>query len=81
MSSRDSDETSGREVSDAPRSRMRAIWEQVSTLLVAVLIALAIRAFLVEPFRIPSGSMFPTLLIGDHLFVSKLIDRRSKSFC
>ncbi|MDG2335450.1 MAG: signal peptidase I [Myxococcota bacterium] len=54
------------------RSRLAAIWEQVSTLLVAVLIALAIRAFLVEPFRIPSGSMFPTLLIGDHLFVNKL---------
>jgi len=52
--------------------RLAAIWEQVSTLVVAVLIALAIRAFLVEPFRIPSGSMFPTLLIGDHLFVNKL---------
>lgn len=72
MSSNDSHETAGPEASDAPRSRMRAIWEQVSTLLVAVLIALAIRAFLVEPFRIPSGSMFPTLLIGDHLFVNKL---------
>jgi len=54
------------------RGRLAAIWEQISTLLVAVVIALAIRAFLVEPFRIPSGSMFPTLLIGDHLFVNKL---------
>jgi signal peptidase I len=51
---------------------MAALWEQVSTLLVAIVIALAIRTFIVEPFRIPSGSMFPTLLIGDHLFVNKL---------
>ena len=49
------------------------VWEQVSTLGLAVLIALAIRAFVIEPFRIPSGSMLPTLLIGDHLFVNKFI--------
>jgi signal peptidase I len=49
------------------------IWEQISTLLVAVLIALCIRAFVIEPYRIPSGSMFPTLLVGDHLFVNKFI--------
>jgi signal peptidase I len=48
-------------------------WEQVGTVLVAVLIALAIRAFVIEPYRIPSGSMFPTLLIGDHLFVNKFV--------
>ncbi|MEE3331915.1 MAG: signal peptidase I [Myxococcota bacterium] len=47
------------------------VWEQVSTLGLAILIALAIRNFVVEPFRIPSGSMLPTLLIGDHLFVNK----------
>jgi len=49
------------------------IGEQISTLLVAVLIALCIRAFVIEPYRIPSGSMFPTLLVGDHLFVNKFI--------
>jgi signal peptidase I len=38
-----------------------------------VLIALGIRAFVIEPYRIPSGSMFPTLLIGDHLFVNKFV--------
>jgi len=46
---------------------------QVSTLILAILIALAIRAFVIEPFTIPSGSMFPTLLIGDHLFVNKFL--------
>jgi len=46
-------------------------WEQFGSLLVAVAIALAIRTFVVEPFRIPSESMLPTLLVGDHLFVNK----------
>jgi signal peptidase I len=49
------------------------VWEQISTLLVAIVIALGIRAFVVEPYRIPSGSMLPTLLVGDHLFVNKFI--------
>lgn len=54
-------------------ARTESFWEQVRTVVIAVLIALTIRAFIIEPFRIPSGSMLPTLLIGDHLFVNKFV--------
>lgn len=45
--------------------------ENVKTIIYALLIALVIRSFLFQPFNIPSGSMIPTLLVGDYLFVSK----------
>ncbi|MFH0799961.1 MAG: signal peptidase I [Pseudomonadota bacterium] len=47
--------------------------EYVEALLTAVLIALVIRAFVLEAFKIPSGSMIPTLSVGDHIFVNKFI--------
>ena len=45
--------------------------ETLRTLIYAVGIALVVRTFAFEPFNIPSGSMKPTLLVGDYLFVSK----------
>ncbi|MBL8630027.1 MAG: signal peptidase I, partial [Rhodospirillaceae bacterium] len=45
--------------------------ETVRTVVYAILIALVIRSLAFEPFNIPSGSMIPTLLEGDYLFVSK----------
>ena len=52
------------------KSTMR---DYVESILAAVLIALALRAFVIEAFKIPSSSMYPTLEIGDHIFVNKFI--------
>lgn len=57
--------------SDGEPRQLSDFWEQVGTLVVAVLVALLFRQVVMEPFRIPSGSMLPTLLVGDHLFVNK----------
>jgi signal peptidase I len=51
-------------------STLRAYVESIGT---AVLIALALRAFVVEAYKIPSASMYPTLEINDHIFVNKFI--------
>lgn len=53
--------------------RQGRLWENVKGLLSAVLLFLFLRTFLVEAYRIPSGSMIPALLIGDWLFVNKLV--------
>ncbi len=45
--------------------------EQFQSLAIALILAIIIRGFLVEPFRIPSESMIPTLVVGDFLFVSR----------
>jgi signal peptidase I len=61
---------SGKPRSDG--SLPRKIWENVKSLAGAILIYLVIKTFLMEAFRIPSGSMIPTLMVGDWLFVNKL---------
>jgi len=47
--------------------------EYVEAIAFAVLLALCIRTFVVQAFKIPSGSMLPTLKIGDHLLVNKFV--------
>jgi signal peptidase I len=47
--------------------------EWIEPFLIAAIVALFIRQFVVEAFKIPSGSMIPTLTIGDHLLVNKFI--------
>ena len=49
------------------------IREYFEAIIVAILLALCIRTFIVQAFKIPSGSMLPTLQIGDHLLVNKFI--------
>lgn len=51
-----------------PKSKLR---EYIEAILLAVVIAFFIRTFVIQAYQIPSGSMKPTLLIGDHILVSK----------
>ena len=53
-----------------PKSAVR---EYVESIGVAIAIALVLRAFAAEAFKIPSASMYPTMEIGDHIFVNKFI--------
>ncbi|MBA4390365.1 MAG: signal peptidase I [Syntrophus sp. (in: bacteria)] len=46
--------------------------ETIESLIIAALIALFVRSFFIQAYKIPSGSMEPTLLIGDHLLVNRL---------
>ena len=62
------DEVLDDHLSFARKSTLREYAESIG---VAIAVALLLRAFVVEAFQIPSGSMIPTLEVGDHIFVSK----------
>jgi signal peptidase I len=57
--------------SEKPGTEESGVLETVKLVVQALLIALVVRTFLFQPFNIPSGSLIPTLLIGDYIFVSK----------
>jgi len=57
---------------DSAERSENALWETVKVIFQALLIAFFVRTFLYQPFNIPSASMYPTLKVGDYLFVSKL---------
>jgi signal peptidase I len=53
------------------RWRKSEVREYMESILIAIAVAMALRAFVIEAFKIPSGSMIPTLQVGDHIFVNK----------
>lgn len=55
------------------KKRKSSIRETIEAIVVAFAIALVIRTFVIQAFKIPSGSMIPTLQIGDHLLVNKFL--------
>lgn len=55
------------------KTKKQILKEYLEAIITALLIALVIRAYVVQAFKIPSGSMIPTLLVGDHLLVNKFI--------
>ncbi len=61
------------EETDAAPKKKGALRENIEAIAVAVILALFIRTFVVQAFKIPSGSMKDTLLIGDHILVNKFI--------
>jgi signal peptidase I len=55
------------------KSKKSLLWEYVEAIITALILALLIRTYVVQAFKIPSGSMIPTLLIGDHILVNKFL--------
>ncbi len=58
-------------IEPAQEFRKSVFREYAEAIIIALLLAFFIRTFVVQAFKIPSGSMIPTLLVGDHILVSK----------
>ncbi|RJQ41367.1 MAG: signal peptidase I [Nitrospiraceae bacterium] len=54
-------------------NKKKIIWEYAKAIITALILAMVIRAYIIQAFKIPSGSMKPTLLVGDHILVNKFL--------
>jgi len=66
-----------RSLAKSVKSPAKSIFELVATVAIAIALALLIQAFIVKPYRIPSGSMEPTLHINQRVLANRLIDHPS----